>query len=417
MLLPKVIRTQYRDSILYYLELLKKIKFKLSSSRYKLAVSIDNLNVEYTLLSSIIDRKSSLNSQTLINNDGSISYLEELEGPTLDINLYYFKKISILGGTDALLNNDTLYHEELLSMDEHHDLKRHDLFLAFDKKRKEKVYLNPVSIKSLEDRDKLYISLLKEHSVNYYHWMTEIMPRAIFCNIKLQEEKVVSINDKKIVFLVDESLPSQCLEVLENLISFDFSIEVVLKNELIQCRDLIYCSSFWQSLDNTSGTLNVSEFFVDKYALNLLHTKINEKFIYKKEPYRKIYLKRSKSQIRSIVNNEYVESEMKKVGYELVDTSSLSFLEQVKLFSEAKVIVGASGATFTNILFMQPGTTAINFYPSHPSINHGIFQPLADISGVKLLHYKTHPIDDKSIHSNFFVDLNIIKNILKDIDK
>ena len=57
---------------------------------------------------------------------------------------------------------------------------------------------------------------------------------------------------------------------------------------------------------------------------------------------------------------------------------------------------------------------AIIFFPSHPSINHGIFQPLADVSGIDFIHYHTIPKDMKSIHSDFMVDLDKINLLLKD---
>ena len=174
-------------------------------------------------------------------------------------------------------------------------------------------------------------------------------------------------------------------------------------------------------MDNTTGNIpKHEEFFLDMYALKLVHDAIQNKFNQinseKKEPKRKIYLQRKPTQMRSIINYEEVENFMIEESFEILDTSNLSFIEQVKLFSEAKIVIGASGATFTNLLYMQNNTVAINFYPSHPATNHGIFQPLADVSGVKLIHYKTIPVDHKSIHSNFMVDLNIIQNILKDLD-
>ena len=49
----------------------------------------------------------------------------------------------------------------------------------------------------------------------------------------------------------------------------------------------------------------------------------------------------------------------------------------------------------------------------HPSVNHGIFQPLADVSCIDLIHYHTIPQDINSIHSNFMVDLDKIDVLIK----
>jgi len=420
-MLPEFIRLRYRERILVFLNQLRKIKFKLSNTRYDLVQSIDALDIPTKLLTSIQNRSSTLGMQTLVSQDGSIKQLPKIEDSTLDVHLYLFKEITLLGGTDALIKKNKLYHQELLAMEENHDLKRKDVFFLFDKNKKKEVFLVPYTKKNLDNKNILYISLLKEHATNYYHWMTEIMPRAIFSCQTLKYDNTKMVEGKKIVFLIDEHIPKQCLEALTFCIDLPFTTEVVYKNELLTCNNLIYCSPFWQSLDNTTGSVpNHKEFFLDMYALRLVHDAVQNKFSQKdsdkKEPIRKIYLQRKPTQMRSIVNYEEVENFMIQENFEILDTSNLSFIEQVKLFSEAKIVIGASGATFTNLLYMQNNTVAINFYPSHPATNHGIFQPLADVSGVKLIHYKTIPVDDKSLHSNFMVDLNIIQNILKDLD-
>lgn len=418
-LLPKFIRKLIRERIIFIFDLLKMIKSKFFDSKYYISKSIDELKIEYFLIESMSNRKSILNTQILIEQNGRISELKAIKGSVLDLNLYFFEKITLLGGTDTLIYKNRLYNQELLSMKSYHDLKQSDIFLSFNKKVKYDVFLNS-KITELQEKNVVYITLLKEHSQNYYHWMTEIMPRAIFTSQKLSEDKYSYISrNKKIIFLIDEDIPNQCLEVLKYCINLEYSIKIIPKNEMLSCTNLVYCSPFWQSLDNTTGIIpDPAEFFLDKYALELVHDAIYKKInLEKNEPFRKIYLQRKPSQIRSIINNDEIERFMIDNNYEIIDTAELSFLEQVKFFFQAKIVIGASGATFTNILCMQPNTIAIIFYPSHPATNHGIFQPLADVSGVNLFHYKTIPEDDESVHSNFRVNINSIKKILKDIGK
>ncbi|MDD5157875.1 glycosyltransferase family 61 protein [Sulfurimonas sp.] len=421
MLLPKVIREQYKESELYFIDLARKVKNRyLGTSGGGLHVlqfvkSIDKLDIQYETLASIKTRKSRLGSVVLFDKTGNYTKLDEIEENVLDIDLYFFKEITVLGNTDALINGHELYHQELLAMKEHHDLKRSDIFSYFDRKDKSIVSISMSKSQDLTNIDILYISLLKEHSQNYYHWTTEIIPRALFSIKELSKKENSQIfENKSIVFLIDENIPKQCLEILKVIVPFKYNLTTIKKGKLYTCNNLVYCSPFWQSLDNTSGNLEQEEFFVDTYGLKLFHEEIfNCLALPKEEPFRKIYLRRKSTQMRSIVNTKQVEDFFINHGFEIVETEKLIFTEQVKLFYESKVVVGASGATFTNILFMQPNTKAIIFYPSHPSINHGIFQPLADVSGVKLIHYKTIPSDEKSIHSNFMVDLSKIQIILK----
>lgn len=421
-LLPKIIREQYSDSKVFYINLLRKINSRVTVvdnnlEIFKLESSLSCLELEFTTLNSITNRTSQLSGAILFDKTGKYTQLEGIEESVLDIKIYHFKFASVLGNTDALIDDYSIYHQELLAMEKHHDLKRGDIFTYVDRVDKSSIYIKKIGQKDLKDKDTLYISLLKEHSQNYYHWITEVIPKVVIVMQELSKnENLVISKDKHISFLIDEYLPKQCLEILKILVSFKYSLVVIKKGELCRCENLVYCSPFWQSLDNTSGKLQLKEFFVDKYGLELVRNALFSKLklLKDKKPFRKIYLKRKATQLRSIINMNQVENFFIKNGFEMIETEKMTFAEQVKLFYETKLVIGASGATFTNLLFMQPETKAVIFYPSHPSANHGIFQPLADVSGVKFIHYKTIPVDEKSIHSNFMVDLSRIRIILED---
>jgi len=69
-------------------------------------------------------------------------------------------------------------------------------------------------------------------------------------------------------------------------------------------------------------------------------------------PTRKIFLARRKG--RNIVNAAEVEAIMADAGYEIVDTGTLSFAEQVRLFASASHLAGPMGAAFSNLIFCHP---------------------------------------------------------------
>ena len=414
-LIPRFFREQYNDSIRFYMDLISKIKDKgmlQSHSNYIMVGDIVELTNKFSILHKETNRKSNLNVITIYQKDKGLYELEAVSENVLDINLGIFEKVSILGSTDALFYDDYLFHQELLAMEEHHDLKRHDIFTGFNSTHKHVVSLKNSKKRIYNDKNTVYISLLKEHSVNYYHWITENIPRLILIIKELKKNEDI-VENKSVVLFIDEKMPKQCRDILNIIFPFKFRIEEVEKGAICECENLIYCSPLWQSLDNTSGSLNHKEFFVDKYAIELVYKSIKDHIKFDAKPaYRKIYLRRRPSQMRAIINNDNVEAYMISNGFEIVETDKMTFREQVKLFHEAKIIVGASGATFTNILFMQSSTKAIIFFPSHTSINHGIFQPLADVADINLIHYKTIPKHDESIHSNFMVDLGKINFLL-----
>jgi capsular polysaccharide biosynthesis protein len=57
----------------------------------------------------------------------------------------------------------------------------------------------------------------------------------------------------------------------------------------------------------------------------------------------------------------------------------MSFADQVRLFSEAEIVVGPHGGGLTNTVFSQPGTTVIEVFP--PSYISGCFWALSDVCG------------------------------------
>jgi hypothetical protein len=65
---------------------------------------------------------------------------------------------------------------------------------------------------------------------------------------------------------------------------------------------------------------------------------------------RKIYVSRSRSR-RSIPNEILVENYLKSVGYEILFSEDHTFLDQIKIFSQAKDIIAPHGAGLTNAIW------------------------------------------------------------------
>ncbi len=69
----------------------------------------------------------------------------------------------------------------------------------------------------------------------------------------------------------------------------------------------------------------------------------------------KIYISRNKSS-RSIVNEEAIIPLLNYLGFEFLLLEDLSLNQQVEIFSQAKVVIGAHGAGLTNIIYCKPNT-------------------------------------------------------------
>lgn len=78
---------------------------------------------------------------------------------------------------------------------------------------------------------------------------------------------------------------------------------------------------------------------------------------------RKLFLRRPDKGSRSITNIGSVQPILERYSIELVDPGQLSFQQQVRLFAEAKLIVGVHGAGLANMLLMPPGGTLLELLP------------------------------------------------------
>ncbi len=417
-LLPKVLREQYHDSAQFYKVFLKRNFQKITGVSDDLSVKliddISKLGCPIETLYEQTDRTSYTSGPKLYIDN---SYLRKpLSGSVPDISLFLLEDVNIIGTTDALIYKDKMYHNELIKMKDFHDLKRFDIFInLLQDKSQYKLTVFEDHVQS--DNNTIYISLLKEHSSNYYHFVTEALPRLIITLHELKKQK--DYTPKNHTLLIDYNVPAQCIEIVNKLTHNEMMIQYVKHGHMVHCQKLIYCTPLWLSLDNTTSLPNpLEEFFVDQQALEIVHKEINKSFKQDKsiKPYRKVYLQRLNNKLRPIINIIEVEKLLYKYDFEFIDTSHMSFVEQYTLFSETSVAIGASGASYTNLLFMQESSTAISLYPSTQSTNYYIFQPLAEVSKVNLIHFLTDPVDDSvSLHAAASVDINNLEKLLKDI--
>ncbi|CAM3690109.1 Capsular biosynthesis protein [Bordetella bronchialis] len=86
---------------------------------------------------------------------------------------------------------------------------------------------------------------------------------------------------------------------------------------------------------------------------------------------------------RNITNAAQVEEVARQFGAEIVDPSVLSFADQVRLFHDSELVIGAMGASFTNLIFCRPGTRALALSSPYTQ-NFCVHSNLALFAGV---HY------------------------------
>jgi len=79
-------------------------------------------------------------------------------------------------------------------------------------------------------------------------------------------------------------------------------------------------------------------------------------------PQRLLYISRLSAHRRPLVHEETIMAQAKALGFELLAPETLSLLEQVRLFANARGIAGPPGAAYTNLSWCQPGTRVLSIF-------------------------------------------------------
>ena len=80
-----------------------------------------------------------------------------------------------------------------------------------------------------------------------------------------------------------------------------------------------------------------------------------------------IYITRKNQRVhseRALENELDVQKTLRRLGYVVIEPGNLSFAKQIEIFRQARVIVGAHGSAFANLVFAQPGAHVVDLMPA-----------------------------------------------------
>lgn len=170
---------------------------------------------------------------------------------------------------------------------------------------------------------------------NYYHYLTEALPRLVWYREHLEAR------DGVVVTPLDQSFQRQFMELLgvpaQRLVPVDET-----------CRRfprVHYLQPFQESMAvRPEAVVPVRDRV--RAALGLGDGPA---------PGRRLYVSREGA-TRCVVNEDELVAALAPLGFERIVCGRLTVAEQVRTFAEAAIVVGAHGANLANILFMRGGT-------------------------------------------------------------
>lgn len=232
------------------------------------------------------------------------------------------------------------------------------------------------------------INLIGNGSFNYAHWMSEFLPTIVLLknsnidlkkyHILIAEKSFQSMVDALLLLGIDHEkiikIPDFSFNQFKSCLWVSPLANIVFQRPNARNGDIDTLASPDQATFHPEALKATAKFYLEK--LNTLYIdQISPELIY-------ITRKTDRSlDQRMIFNEDYIRTGLEKLGFQTIDTSDLSFIEQVKFFSNAKCIISASGAALLNMLWAPKGAEIIILMNDSKVANYWYFSNLATSLG------------------------------------
>jgi hypothetical protein len=352
-----------------------------------------------------VDSSYQLYLPKIINRDIKLSdeYICNVKLP--DTYCAGLENVTIFGGTDLIIVNDTALYDEIERDVESKIYPSRSPIITKATKSCVNIRL-PTAYTEVIDCG---IHFTKDHSSNYFHWLIDCLPRL----------GLIKDLDNSIPLLIDEQLPSQALEALKVMNVENRPIITLKYLNKYLVKKLYYPSSLSVMHDRYDKPNYSEDIIYSPKAINFVRNSILSQFDIKEgRKTKKIYISRSRGGFRAIHNSDEIENLLITQGFEIICPDRLTFFTQIQIFSQAKVIIGQAGAAMANIIFVPKNCKVLIMTSDIPEINLHCFNPLGEILELNLefligKHESEAPL---AVHSDFYVDTKLLLNYLKDID-
>jgi len=203
------------------------------------------------------------------------------------------------------------------------------------------------------------ISLVTMKGEQFYHWVYDLIPKLALlekAGISLHEADAIIINSSKSRFMKDT------LEVLG-----------VPSHKLIDTQTYKHIKADQLFVPMTpAGVGNptrwVCDYLREKFLPNKATLPANTSPL--------VYISRAQAPARKVLNEDAIMKVAQKYGFKKYTLEKMSYLEQVALFNQAKVILTPHGAGLSGLVYCEPETRVLEFF--HPQYINACFYALCN---------------------------------------
>lgn len=182
---------------------------------------------------------------------------------------------------------------------------------------------------------------------NYFHFLVEVLPRAIHYGAKFPDHLIV----------VSRNMPDGFRRILADFVGAERLLTAEV-GRLYHYRTAVCVHSVAANIHSFSK------------VLDLAADRILERYVPDPGPPRDLYVSRADAGFRRLAAPERVEPAIAAAGYETVVNSELGFAGQVRAFAAARRVIGVHGAGLANLVFARRLRRLTEFLPQdhqHPS--------------------------------------------------
>ncbi len=244
---------------------------------------------------------------------------------------------------------------------------------------------------------------------NYFHWLFDVLPRLRIL------QKRVDVADIDYFLFPDTKLKFQ----RESLDIFQIPVSKRLSsrdNRHIYADEIITVDHPCVILndpnrDNENLPNWIINFYRDSFVSNINDKKKTKKFFIDRDDSRS-----NIRHLRSILNEKEVKNFLSSRGFQIIQLSSLTFLDQINLFSEAEIVIGLHGAGLSNLLFCQPKTKVIEIKLSHIGNMYKNLGRQVNLNYINFIgkgEETNHKLSNQL--GNVFVDLNELEKCINSL--
>ena len=260
-----------------------------------------------------------------------------------DIYIAEFHNVFVVGGVGAIFTQTECIYDALARDKE----ERYDVRFSALKYRMGNYVEVMHSRKSKEIKEAIF--LVGFASYNYYHITVEILSRLKYVD-SLEKYRYLPI-------LIDEVVMEmpQIKQLLSRINTFNHPV-ILVGDMGIKVERLIYPSmNTWMPINVKHAEMaKNSDYQIAETAVYNIRECAKE--IFSPSNHLKLFISRKNLKNVRLENEEEIRGIFERNGYEVIFPENMTYEEQVAYFSEAKIVVCATGAVLTNIIYCMPNT-------------------------------------------------------------